>query len=122
MASAGCLAGFIKYFAKQESENPEDPFCETLITQTFIGALPSLTQELNLEVAKTWQVEILEKIDTRKLCGIHLGTNSARIRVPVTYRFHLRIRDSWHLSVKGRNVIVYAPAIRPSLPPDRKST
>jgi hypothetical protein len=117
IAATACYAAYTKYFQKQLPLPEQDPFCEALITETFISALPSLSRELNLEVAKTEQVETLEKSDTRKFCGVYMGTNVARIRMPVTYRFHLRIKDPWQLSIRGKNVVVQAPVIRPSLPP-----
>ena len=95
----------------------EDPFCESRITETFISALPSLSPELNLEIAKTWQMESLEKSDTQRLLGINFGTNTAQIKMPVTYRYHVRLQDPWTLNVRAKSVHVYAPTIRPSQPP-----
>ena len=63
------------------------------MTQTFISALPNLTQQLNLEVATTMQTETLERTEARRVLGVHLGSNTAQIRMPVTYRFHVRISD-----------------------------
>ena len=94
-----------------------DPFSEQLITQTFVSALPTLTRELNLEVATSYQVETLERTDSRKVWGIHMGTNQVNLRTPVTYRYHLRLTDPWCLSVKGKTILVKAPVIRPSQPP-----
>jgi hypothetical protein len=99
---------------KQATPNP---FSEQQITETFIAALPRLSQELNLEIATTWQMEVLERTDTMALLGFDLGTNSAEIRVPVTYRYHIRLHDPWLLERKGQNLIVHAPVIRASQPP-----
>ena len=98
---------------------PPDPFSAQRITQTFVAALPSLTRELNLEVATSRQVEFFERRDQKStLWGLlDLGTNTAQIRVPVTYRYHLRLAEPWRLEAKNGHLIVHAPAVRPSLPP-----
>lgn len=94
-----------------------DPFSAQHITRTFVAALPNLTRELNLEVATARQVEFFERTDHRSLLGVSLGTNTARLRLPVTYRYHLRLADPWRLEVQGQHLIVHAPPLRPSLPP-----
>ncbi|MDB6032647.1 MAG: hypothetical protein JWM16_2985, partial [Verrucomicrobiales bacterium] len=90
-------------------------FTQEHITQTFISAIPTLTQELNLEVATAQQVETFERIDEKRVFWgwMNLGTNTARIRVPVTYRFHIRLYETWRLEVNGSALVVHAPAIRP---------
>jgi hypothetical protein len=88
------------------------------ITSHFIAAIPELTAELNLELATATQTETFTRHDTKKLWGLFdLGTSTVQIRVPVTYRYHLRLREAWRLGVAGQKVTVEAPAIRPSLPP-----
>lgn len=106
-----------QFFSKRPITHKEDPFSEQLITHTFISALPSLTRELNLEIARSWQMETVERSETKRLLGLNLGTNTAQIRMPVTYRYHLRLHDPWTLKTKGQAVIVQAPEIRPSQPP-----
>ena len=58
-----------------------------------MSALPTITRQLNLEVATTHQVEVFERIDTKRLLWgwIDLGTNVALLRVPVTYRYHIKL-------------------------------
>ena len=48
---------------------------------------------------------------------IPLGTTVTEIRVPVTYRYHVRLDEPWRLEVEGQNCVVHAPEIRPTLPP-----
>ncbi len=97
---------------------PEDVrFTEAHITQTFIAAIPTLTQEMNLEVASSKQTETLERTDDQKLFGLDLGTNTARIAVPVTYRYYICLYETWKLHVADNTVVVCAPAIRCSIPP-----
>ena len=64
-----------------------DPrFSQEHITETFISALPTLTRELNLEVATSRQTETFERTESKTLLWgwLDLGTNVASLRVPVT--------------------------------------
>ena len=58
---------------------PDPRFNEENITHTFIAARPTLTREMNLEVASSKQTEVLERSDARRFLGIDLGTNHARM-------------------------------------------
>jgi hypothetical protein len=92
-------------------------FDEENITHTFIAALPTLTKEMNLEVASSKQTEALERSDAKRLFGIDLGINSARMTVPVTYRYFICLYDKWDLRIDGGTLLVCAPEIKCSLPP-----
>lgn len=94
-------------------------FSNENITTTFVAALPTITRQLNLEVATTHQVEVFERTDTKELLWglVDLGTNVAVLRVPVTYRYHIRLYDRWKLRVDGNRLTVEAPLIRASMPP-----
>lgn len=92
-------------------------FTEENITHTFIAALPTLTRQMNLEVASSKQTEVLERSDAKRWLGIDLGTNHARMTVPATYRYYIRLYDAWELHIVGSALIVCAPEIRCSLPP-----
>lgn len=92
-------------------------FNEQNITHTFIASIPTLTREMNLEVTSSKQTEVLERSDSKKLLGVDLGTNAVRLQVPVTYRYHVRLYDSWTLRISGTTLLVTAPAIRCGLPP-----
>lgn len=48
---------------------------------------------------------------------VPLGTTEAFLMVPVTYRFHVLLSDRWRIRVTPETVTVFAPDIRPSLPP-----
>jgi hypothetical protein len=96
---------------------PDRRFSEENITHTFIAALPTLTREMNLEVASSKQTEILERSQAKRFLGLDLGTNQARMTVPVTSRFHIRLYDTWKLHIGGSTLIVCAPEISCSLPP-----
>jgi hypothetical protein len=96
---------------------PDKRFDEENITHTFIAAIPTLTREMNLEVAVSKQTEVFDKNDSRVLFGFDLGTNTARISVPVTYRYHVCLYHNWKLHVAGNVLIVCSPAIQSSVPP-----
>jgi len=123
VAAIAALAYLLKNKWQKEKQ-PERPIRDNRwsckqITQTFISAIPSMTRELNLELATSTQTEILAKSDTKSMLWdwLNLGENHAEIRVPTTYRYHLRFREPWKLELAGNNLIVVAPAIRASLPP-----
>jgi len=91
------------------------------ITTTFIAAIPGFTPDtgVKLELASVQATEILRTTDERWVAWdlIPLGTTVTEIRVPVTYRYHLRLDEEWRLEVQGQSCVVHAPRIRPSLPP-----
>jgi hypothetical protein len=95
------------------------PFTDENLTDRFISAIPELTQELNLELATATFNETFTRESHRTTFWglLDLGTSTAQVQVPVTYRYHLCLRDNWHLEIKQRRLIVHAPVIKPSLPP-----
>jgi hypothetical protein len=96
-------------------------FTSGTITTTFISAIPSFSPGggARLELAAFEAMEILRNSDELRIGWdlIPLGTTVTEIRVPVTYRYHLRFDESWLLEVEGQSCVVYAPDIRPTLPP-----
>ena len=110
--------------ARELGENAVDiaaAFKSGTITTTFISAIPSFSPDggARLELAAFEAVEILHSSDELRIGWdlIPLGTTVTEIRVPVTYRYHLRFDESWLLEVDGQSCVVYAPGIRPTLPP-----
>ena len=91
------------------------------ITSTFTAAIPEMVPDngLKLELAAFEATETFSRSDERRVVFdlIPLGTTVTEIRVPVTYRYHLRLDDEWLLEVRGHSCVVHAPPIRPSLPP-----
>jgi hypothetical protein len=91
------------------------------ITTTFISSVPRLVPDggAKLEVAAFEAVETVRTTDELRIAWdrVSLGTTVTEIRVPVTYRYHLRLDDPWRLEVEGHSCIVHAPQIRASQPP-----
>jgi hypothetical protein len=91
------------------------------VTETFVSSIPEFDPDGagNLEVATLTATEIFSRSDERKILGdtFSLGVTTTEIRVPVTYRYHLRLDDPWHLEIRGGVCYVRAPPVRPSLPP-----
>lgn len=90
------------------------------ITETFTAAVPELAKgsQTLLELATFEGTETLKRENTKRILWdqISLGTTVTEIRVKVTYRYHLRLADTWRLETQGQTCIVHAPRIRPSLP------
>jgi hypothetical protein len=91
------------------------------ITTTFVSDLPRLAPDsgTKLELVAVEVVETLTRTDDRRAFFdmVPLGTTTSEIRVPVIYRYHLRLDDEWRLEVRDQACIVRAPPIRPTLPP-----
>jgi hypothetical protein len=91
------------------------------ITTTFTAALPRFAPDdsLKLELAAVEAVETFSRTDDRRVFYdlVPLGTTVSEIRVPVTYRYHVRLDETWHLEVSDHTCLVIAPPIRPTLPP-----
>jgi hypothetical protein len=91
------------------------------ITTTFVSSLPAVrgTGAGHLELATIEVEEILTTTDERRILWdqISLGETTSEIRVPVVYRYHLRLGDPWDIEVRGQTCRVLAPPIRASLPP-----
>lgn len=107
--------------ALERVEGIAEDFQTGTITTTFLAALPELTPIPggNLEVASAKMTETLIRSDEKRLFWdyVSLGETVTEAKVPVTYRYHLRLNDPWRLEISGRTCIVRAPKIRPSLPP-----
>ncbi len=91
------------------------------ITTTFIAAVPHLVpgEGPRLELIAFEATEVFTRSDDRRVLFdlVSLGTTVSQIRVPVTYRYHLRLDDPWRLEATGQTVVVRAPQIRPTVPP-----
>jgi hypothetical protein len=84
-----------------------------------VSAIPEITRELNLELATATFNETFTRNSDLVTCWglVDLGTSTVQIQAPVTYRYHLCLREPWHLELKQGCLVVKAPVIQPSLPP-----
>lgn len=91
------------------------------ITTTFLADIPRLVVDggSRLEVATFEATETFTRTDERRVAFdlIPLGRTEAEIRVPATYRYHVRLDDPWRIEVRDQSCIVWAPALRPTQPP-----
>ncbi len=89
------------------------------ITTTFVSDIPVVTSTHGnvLELATSREMETVSTKDASYLYNLYLGTTTAEIRVPVTYRYHLFLSEPWHLAARGNVCIVEAPMFHASLPP-----
>ena len=96
-------------------------FTSENITETFVAAIPSLAQDsaTRLELASFEAVETFSRSDELRIAWdlVSLGTTFTEIRVPVTYRYHVRLDEPWRIEVEGQSCVVHAPRIRPTVPP-----
>ena len=98
-----------------------DGFTTENITTTFISALPRLAPDsgTKLELVAIEFIETLTRTSDRRIFFdlVPLGATVSEIRVPATYRYHLRLDDPWRIEVEDHACIVQAPPIRATLPP-----
>jgi hypothetical protein len=90
------------------------------ITQTFRESLVSLSPTKGdiLELATLEMDETMTRTDQRTLFELlPLGLTISEIKVPIVYRYHLKLSEEWKLHTKDGNCVVIAPVIRPSQPP-----
>ena len=96
-------------------------FATGTVTTTFVSAIPRLVPDCGtlLELAAFEATETISRTDDKRifLDIVPLGATVSEIRVPVTYRYHLRLDEEWTLSVADGTCVVHAPPIRPTLPP-----
>lgn len=104
---------------RTQAPPPPRSFTGENLTGQFVSAIPELTQELNLELATATFNETFTRESHRTTFWglLDLGTSIVQVQVPVTYRYHLCLRDNWQLEIKQRRLIVHAPVVQPSLPP-----
>ncbi|MGA3182425.1 MAG: hypothetical protein ABSF38_19020 [Verrucomicrobiota bacterium] len=89
------------------------------ITTTFLEDIPTFTSTHGnvLELATAQANETFTSEDTQTLLHIPMGTTTAEIRAPVTFRYHILLSDPWKLAAKGNICYVCAPQFRPTQPP-----
>jgi hypothetical protein len=96
---------------------------EKKLTTEFIASIPEVhsTGMGNLELATADATETFSRTQTSELnlgwVKAYLGTTFVEMRVPVTYRYHLKLAGLWQLYSYQTTCVVRAPRIRSSLPP-----
>ena len=114
--SAGVVQGVGDFFHsvadKMHTRSVEETFRER-ITQVVS------TEGDVLELARVETEETFTRADSRSLFGemLYLGTTISEIRVPVIYRYHLKLSEAWKIEIRDQECRVLAPMLRPSLPP-----
>ncbi len=100
-----------------------NPLNRAAIEEEFIASIPAIfrTQGGNLELAGFTATETFMRSDTAKLpyfnWNIPGATTTVVIRVPVIYRYYVPASGDWDIKVYDNTCLIYAPALRPSLPP-----
>jgi hypothetical protein len=94
---------------------------QVTLKQSFLAEIPVIANAGTgrLELAKVDRVETLKSEDTFSLLWdtISLGTSTAEIRVPATYRYYVKLDDPWEIETQGAVCRVQAPRLRTMLPP-----
>ena len=69
-----------------------------------------------LEVSKTQVTEEFSKKFVYSILGWEVGETVAHIRVPATYRYHIKLGSEWKIIRAGEVFTVITPPVQPSLP------
>ena len=87
------------------------------IDTVFTASLPEFSRTIGgkLELASFKLTESFERTDSEDFL-IPLGETHSRIRVPVTYTYHIELHDPWTLDVTNGICYVTAPSIKHNVP------
>lgn len=98
-----------------------DDFTEENINKTFGEYITATKSEGsgNLEVATHETLAVFTETKKKSYVwgAVSGGITSVEIKVPVTYRYYVRLDDPWKIEINGAICTVLAPKIRPGLPP-----
>ena len=90
------------------------------ITHTFIEHIPDVSPTHGdvLELTTSRSDEEFSRNESKSIAWdmIYLGTTVSEIRVPATFRYHIRLSDTWRLASRDKICYVLAPPIHPSRP------
>jgi len=91
---------------------------ETALNQSRTLSLPLVSRTPGglLEVASIGTTELFEKKSMLTIAGLNMGTTVSQIRVPVVFRYQIRLAADWKAFVSDGKLLVIAPAMTPSLP------
>jgi hypothetical protein len=93
------------------------------IEKDFVANLPTIfrTPGGNLELAGVTATETFMSSDTARLpffnFNIPGATTTVIIIVPVVYRYFVPLLENWDIKVSENTCVIYAPELRPMLPP-----
>ena len=95
-------------------------FQQAKITETFVESLPEVsnTGEGNLMVAKMKNTKTFKRTEKLTILWdkVSLGTTVTEIKVPATFRYHIKLSDPWKLEVREQQCIVIAPTLKATTP------
>ena len=69
-----------------------------------------------LEVSTIRSPEPFNASNDETILGIPIGKTIARIRVPVVYRYHVKLDPDWKVMLKDKTLVVISPPVTLSLP------
>ena len=95
-------------------------FQQAKITETFVETLAEVsdTGEGNLMVATMKNTKTFKRTEKLTILwdSVSLGTTVTEIKVPATFRYHIKLSDPWKLEVREQQCIVIAPALKATTP------
>ena len=105
---------------KESAITIAENFQQSKITHTFTESLPEANDagEGRLEVATLENTKHFKRTNKRTILWdkISLGTTVTEIRVPATFRYHIKLSDPWKLEVRDQQCFVISPMMQPTTP------
>jgi len=114
------LVGAVIYYSFSWLFHPLD---HAAIEKDFVANIPTIFRAPggNLELAGFTATETFISSDTAKLPYFNMNipgaTTTVIITVPVIYRYYVPLREPWDIKIVDNSCLIYAPALRPVLPP-----
>lgn len=69
-----------------------------------------------LQVSTIKSPETFQATTDHRFLGVDLGQTTTQIRVPAVFNYHVELAPQWKVTVHANEVLVIAPAIKPTLP------
>lgn len=70
-----------------------------------------------LQVSTLKTTEIFESSQNHQIFGLlPIGKTTTQIRVPAVFNYHIALAPEWRVMVRGKEFIVVAPSVAPTLP------
>lgn len=131
VVGSACALALVYFVTNKVQEATESglnlpPATQTDVSHRFESYIMRLRDagQGTLEVAVLEEVAVVSRSEeTSFMWGLIQGSKDvAEIRVPVTYRFHVRLDEPWEVRVRDNIAHVLAPAVRPTVPPAIKTS
>ena len=108
---ASLVGNFYQFQRARDVESGGKPHVDAVDTPIVMRTPGGL-----LEVSTIKVVEQFSATKQNTILSVPVGNTITQIRVPVVYRYHIRLASEWKIHIRDKTFIVISPPIKPSLP------